>query len=117
MKPITLTPPNASLFAGVQIDVPDEAGRDGRRIVGAAPAFRMELRPTGRTVQVDGELVAETEPVMVPLERVRVDCHLQPSDTELRAVWAYEDSSLPNEQTGVSLEAGPERLVGGLRVT
>lgn len=99
MKPVTLTPPNASLFAGVQVDVPDPEGRDGRRIVGAAPAFRME-----------GDR-------MVPLERVSVDCHLGPDDAELRAVWAYEDSTLPNEQTSVSLDQPAGRVVGGLRVS
>lgn len=103
MRPVTLTPPNPSLFAGVQVDVPDPDGRDGRRIVGAAPAFRMEG---------DGE-----DARMVPLERVRVDCHLEPADTELRAVWAYEDSTLPNEQTGVSLDPAAVRVVGGLRVS
>lgn len=103
MKPVTLTPPNASLFAGVQVDVPDPDGRDGRRIVGAAPAFRME-----------GE---GQDARMVPLERVNVDCHLQPDDTELRAVWAYEDSTLPNEQTTVSLDQPAGRVVGGLRVS
>lgn len=99
MRSVTLTPPNASLFAGVQVDVPDPEGRDGRRIVGAAPAFRME-----------GDR-------MVPLERVSVDCHLGPDDAELRAVWAYEDSTLPNEQTSVSLDQPAGRVVGGLRVS
>jgi len=99
MKPVALTPPNASLFAGVQVDVPDPDGRDGRRIVGAAPAFRMQ-----------GDR-------MVPLERVNVDCRLEPADTELRAVWAYEDSTLPNEQTSVSLDPAATRVVGGLRVS
>lgn len=117
MKPVTLTPPNASLFAGVQVDVPDPDGRDGRRIVGAAPAFRMENRPTGRMVEVDGEFVPETEAVMVPLERVNVDCHLEPGDAELRAVWAYEDSTLPNELTSVSLDPAAVKVVGGLRVS
>lgn len=99
MRSVTLTPPNSSLFAGVQVDVPDPDGRDGRRIVGAAPAFRME-----------GDR-------MVPLERVSVDCHLGPDDAELRAVWAYEDSTLPNEQTSVSLDQPAGRVVGGLRVS
>lgn len=99
MRSVTLTPPNASMFAGVQVDVPDPEGRDGRRIVGAAPAFRME-----------GDR-------MVPLERVSVDCHLGPDDAELRAVWAYEDSTLPNEQTSVSLDQPAGRVVGGLRVS
>lgn len=103
MRPVTLTPPNPSLFAGVQVDVPDPDGRDGRRIVGAAPAFRMEG---------DGQ-----EARMVPLERVRVDCDLEPGDSELRAVWAYEDSTRPNEQTGVSLDPTAIRVVGGLRVS
>ena len=97
MRSVTLTPPNASLFAGVQIDVPDPDGRDGRRIVGAAPAFRMEG---------EGEQAR-----MVPLERVRVDCHLRPGDTELRAVWAYEDSTLPNEL--VDVPGRPPRRRGG----
>lgn len=109
MKPITLTPPNPSLFAAVQVDVPDPDGRDGRRIVGAAPAFRMEEERDG-----DGTVVRRW---MVPLERVRVDCHLEPGDTDLRAVWAYEDSSLPNEHTGVSLDPAAVRVVGGLRVS
>jgi len=97
MRPVTLTPPNPSLFAGVQVDVPDPDGRDGRRIVGAAPAFRMER---------EGE-----DARMVPLERVRVDCHLEPADTELRAVWAYEDSTIPNE----IVETSPRRRLGGAR--
>lgn len=117
MRPVTLTPPNAGLFAGVQVDVPDEDGRDGRRIVGAAPAFRMENRPTGRTVEVDGELVPEVKAAMVPMERVNVVCELERGDRELRAVWAYEDSTLPNEQTSVSLDQPAERVVGGLRVS
>lgn len=95
MRPVTLTPPNASLFAGVQVDVPDPDGRDGRRIVGAAPAFRV-VDDTGR---------------MVPLERVSVDCDLEPADTELRAVWAYEDSTIPNE----IVETSPRRRLGGAR--
>ena len=99
MKPVALTPPNASLFAGVQVDVPDPDGRDGRRIVGAAPAFRMQ------------------DDRMVPLERVNVDCHLEPGDAELRAVWAYEDSTLPNELTSVSLDPAAVKVVGGLRVS
>ena len=111
MRPVTLTPPNPSLFAGVQVDVPDPDGRDGRRIVGAAPAFRMESRPTGRMVEIECELVPEAVPVMVPLERVRVDCHLEPADTELRAVWAYEDSTIPNE----IVETSPRRRLGGAR--
>lgn len=97
MRPVTLTPPNASLFAGVQVDVPDPDGRDGRRIVGAAPAFRME-----------GE---GQDARMVPLERVRVDCDLEPGDSDLRAVWAYEDSTLPNE----TVETSPRRRLGGAR--
>lgn len=119
MKHVTLTPPNGSLFAGVQVDVPDEGGRDGRRIVGAAPAFRMEDRPTGRmvTVEVGGELEPETIAVMVPLERVNVDCNLDPGDTELRAVWAYEDSTIPNEVVDVPLDPAAARVVGGLRVS
>lgn len=100
MKPVTLTPPNPSLFAGVQVDVPDRDGRDGRRIVGAAPAFRMEG---------DGQ-----DARMVPLDRVEVTCHLEPGDTELRAVWAYEDSTLPNEHVTVQL-AGRRRRLGGAR--
>lgn len=109
MKPITLTPPNASLFAAVQLDVPDPDGRDGRRIVGAAPAFRMEEErdDTGKVVRR----------WMVQLERVAVDCHLQPDDTELRAVWAYEDSTRPNEHTSVSLDPAAVKVVGGLRVS
>ena len=99
MRPVTLTPPNSSLFAGVQVDVPDEDGRDGRRIVGAAPAFRMQ------------------DDRMVPLERVHVVCELEPGDSELRAVWAYEDSTLPNEQTSVSLDPTAVKVVGGLRVS
>lgn len=100
MKPVTLTPPNGSLFAAVQVDVPDPEGRDGRRIVGAAPAFRMDK-------SVD-------PPRMVPLERVNVDCHLEPGDTDLRAVWAYEDSTLPNEHVTVQ-RAGRRRRLGGAR--
>ena len=112
MKPVTLTPPNASLFAGVQVDVPDPDGRDGRRIVGAAPAFRMENRLTGRRIEHEGGVAEdETVPVMVPLERVRVDCDLEPGDSELRAVWAYEDSTIPNE----TVETSPRRRLGGSR--
>ena len=109
MKPVTLTPPNASLFAAVQVDVPDPAGRDGRRIVGAAPAFRMEEERDG-----DGKVVRRW---MVPLERVEVLCRLDGGDTELRAVWAYEDSSRPNEQASVSLDPTAARVVGGLQVS
>ena len=98
-RTITLDAPNTQLFAAVQIDVPDPEGRDGRRIVGATPSYRME-----------GDR-------MVPLERVSVDCHLGPDDAELRAVWAYEDSTLPNEQTSVSLDQPAGRVAGGLRVS
>lgn len=109
MKPVTLTPPNASLFAAVQLDVPDPEGRDGRRIVGAAPAFRVEEDRDDA-----GKVIRRR---MLPLERVEVHCHLEPGDSELRCVWAYEDSTLPNEETSVSLNTGQARVVGGLRVT
>lgn len=104
MKPVTLTPPNASLFAAVQVDVPDPAGRDGRRIVGAAPAFCMEEERDG-----DGNVVRRW---MVPLERVEVLCRLEPADDELRAVWAYEDSSRPNEHVDVTVKRARRRLGG-----
>lgn len=96
MRPVTLTPPNASLFAAVQVDVPDPDGRDSRRIVGAAPAFRMEEERDAA-----GKVVRRW---MVPLPRVDVLCNLQPGDDTARAVWAYEDSSLPNEQVDVQLD-------------
>ena len=95
-RTITLDAPNTQLFAAVQIDVPDPEGRDGRRIVGAAPAFRMEEERDGT-----GKV---TRRWMVPLPRVDVLCDLQPDDTTARAVWAYEDSSIPNEQMDVQLD-------------
>ena len=103
---LTLDAPNPSLFAAVQVDVPDPDGRDGRRIVGAAPAFRMEEER-----DADGEVVRRW---MVPLQRVNVDCHIEPGDSAARAVWAYEDSSIPNEHVDVQLAArdGRRRLGG-----
>ena len=109
MKPVTLTPPNASVFAAVQIDVPDPNGRDGRRIVGAAPAFRVE-----EDRDENGKVIRR---LMLPVDRVEVHCHLEPGDSELRAVWAYEDSTIPNEHTAVSLDPAAVKVVGGLRVT
>jgi hypothetical protein len=88
---LTLTPPSGDLYAAVQVE-----DADGR-ILGAAPAFRMEG---------DGQ-----DARMVPLERVRVDCDLEPAHTELRAVWAYEDSTIPNE----IVETSPRRRLGGSR--
>ena len=103
---LTLDAPNEQLFAAVQVDVPDPEGRDGRRIVGAAPAFRMEEERDG-----DGKVVRRW---MVPLPRVNVDCHLEAGDRTARAVWAYEDSSIPNEHVDVQLAArdGRRRLGG-----
>ena len=109
MRSVTLIPPNASLFAAVQVDVPDPDGRDGRRIVGAAPAFRVE-----EDRDAAGKVIRRR---MLPLERVAVDCNIQPGDAELRAVWAYEDSTIPNEHVGVQLDAPAARTVGGLRVS
>lgn len=105
MKPVTLTPPNDSVFAAVQIDVPDPAGRDGRRIVGAAPAFRVEEDRD----EVTGKVIRRR---MLPLDRVEVHCHLERGDTDLRAVWAYEDSTRPNEETSVTPTAVRRRLGG-----
>lgn len=107
-RAITLDAPNASLFAAVQVDVPDPEGRDGRRIVGAAPAFRMEEERDS-----DGNVVRRW---MVPLPRVGVLCHLQPDDSEARAVWAYENASIPNEEADVQLDETPAQTVGGLKV-
>ena len=103
---ITLDAPNDQLFAAVQVDVPDPDGRDGRRIVGAAPAFRMEEER-----DADGKVVRRW---MVPLARVEVLCNLEHGDATARAVWAYEDSSIPNERVDVQLAArdGRRRLGG-----
>ena len=105
-RTITLDAPNTQLFAAVQIDVPDPEGRDGRRIVGAAPAFRMEEERDAA-----GKVVRRW---MVQLPRVNVDCRLEPGDSTARAVWAYEDSSLPTEEVDVQLAArdGRRRLGG-----
>lgn len=96
MRTVTFKPPSDALFAAVQVDVPDPDGRDGRRVVGAAPAFR----------------VTDDDGRMVPLAHVAVHCDLQPGDVDLRAVWAYEDAARPNEQTTASL-AGTRRRLGG----
>lgn len=93
---VTVTPPNAKLFAAVQLDVPDEAAENGRRVIGAAPAFRVcEER------DAQGNLVRRW---MEPLPRVEVVlCNLQPDDRSARAVWAYEDSTLPNEEVDLNV--------------
>lgn len=95
---ISFTPPTGDLFAAVQV----EASHDGRgwRIVGASPAFRLESRPTGRTIEVDGEQVEEIERVMVQASSVAVDCKLQPADQLIRCAWVHEDSSRGLEWVG-----------------
>lgn len=94
---LTFTPPTGDLFAAVQV----EATTDGEswRVVGASPAFRLVPRPTGRTIEVDGEQVPEMQDVMVPASPVGVDCKLEPSDTLIRCAWVHEDSSRGLEWT------------------
>lgn len=95
---LSFTPPTGDLFAAVQV----EASHDGRgwRIVGASPAFRLESRPTGRMIEVDGEQVPETISVMVPADAVGVDCKLDQQDTLIRCAWVHEDSSRGLEWVG-----------------
>ena len=95
---LSFQPPTGDLFAAVQV----EASRDGERwrVVGAAPAFRLAARSTGRTIEVDGEQVPEIQNVMVPASPVGVDCKLEPADTLIRCAWVHEDSSRGLEWVG-----------------
>lgn len=81
---IVVTPPNADLYAAVQVEAEDG------KVLGAMPAYRMKDRPTGRMVEVDGKQVPETVAVMAPLERVPVRCH--PGHPAV-VRWVYEDDS------------------------
>lgn len=105
---VTVTPPNGQLFAAVQLDVPDPAEPLGHRIIGAAPAFRVEVER-----DEEGKIIRRW---MMPLPRVQVVlCNLQPDDRAARAVWAYEDSTVPNEEVDLDLTGGAQRPRQGRR--
>lgn len=94
---LSFQPPTSDLFAAVEV----HASVDGEswRVVGAAPAFRLVPRLTGRMIEVDGEQVPELRDVMVPASPVGVDCKLEPGDTLIRCAWVHEDSSRGLEWT------------------
>lgn len=82
---LTLTPPSGDLYAAVQVE-----DADGR-VLGAAPAFTLAERATGRMLTAaDGEQYPETEQIMVPARSVAVT--VKPGDPHI-ALWVHEDST------------------------
>lgn len=98
-RKVTLTtpsPPAGHTFAAVQI----EASQDGEtwRVVGAEPT-RVRRR-------VNGEVVELLKP------EINAACHLQPGDTQIRALWVFEDASRPPLVTTHDPNARQRRLGG-----